>query len=134
EFEKLLTRDVTAEQIARDIEQSNAVFVILSQHVNAIPFTRDWVVLENGIAKNKDIWVFEPCREFGTINVITPFVKHYVLFDTIDSHLAYLMQIVRSYDDSHMLPTVLAAAGLGALLMPKDRTTGGGMAALAGLV
>jgi hypothetical protein len=108
--------------------------VILSQHVNRLPFTRDWVVLENGIAKNKDIWVFEPCREFGTINVVTPFVKHYVLFDTIDSHLAYLMQIVRSYDDSHVLPTFLAAAGLGALLVPKDRTTGGGVAAIAGLI
>lgn len=49
EFEKILIGKVTSEQIARDIENSKAVFVILSQNVQDIPHTRDWVVCETGV-------------------------------------------------------------------------------------
>ena len=55
EFEKIIRGGVTSEQIARDIENSRAVFVILSQNVQNIPHTRDWVVWEAGVGKNRFI-------------------------------------------------------------------------------
>ena len=59
-LEKIIKGKIPRDQIGRDIENSRAIFVILSQNVEKIPHTRDWVVCETGFAKNKDIWVFEP--------------------------------------------------------------------------
>ncbi len=135
EFEKIIRGTVSSAQIARDIENSKAVFVILSQNVQGIPYTRDWVVWETGVAKNKDIWIFEPSTQFGLISVVTPFLRHYVIFDISDPWLGYLRRIIESYDDSHVLPTLLITGGLGALLASEnDKAGGAAFGALAGLV
>lgn len=134
EFEKIIRGNVSTAHIASDIENSKAVFVILSQNVQGIPHTRDWVVWETGVAKNKDIWIFEPFTQFGQISVVTPFLRHYVIFDTIDPWLVYIRRIIESYDDSHVLPTLLLTGGLGALLAEHDKTGGAALGALAGLV
>lgn len=62
EFEKIMSGDISEEKIRNDIKESNAVFVLLSEEVEKLKHTRDWVVWEAGIAKenNRDIWVFEP--------------------------------------------------------------------------
>jgi len=116
EFEKILGKDVSAEQISRDIENSRALFVLLSKNVQDIPHTRDWVVWETGVAKNKDIWIFEPYRTFGKISVVTPFLRHYAIFDSNDNWLAYIRRIIESYDDAHTLGTVLTTGGIGAII------------------
>lgn len=135
EFERILTGKITSYKIKQDIENSNAVFVILSQNVHDIPHTRDWIVWETGVAKNKDIWVFEPYSQFGNISVIIPYLRHYVVFNDSEDWLSYLRMIVESYDDSHTLPTILlsglAGAGVGAALAGKDRTGG---AVLGGII
>ncbi|MBT9143897.1 MAG: hypothetical protein DDT29_02311 [Dehalococcoidia bacterium] len=134
EFEKIPTGRVTSEQIVKDIGNSKAVFVILGPNVQDIPYTRDWVVWETGVAKNKDIWVFEPYSQFGRISVVTPYLKHYVIFDTNDAWLGYIRGIIESYDDSHVLPTLLVTGGIGALLAEKDKIGGAALGTLAGLV
>lgn len=140
EFEKILGKEVSSEQIAREIEKSRALFVILSKNVQDIPHTRDWVVWETGVAKNKDIWIFEPYRQFGKISVVTPFLRHYAIFDINDSWLGYIRRIVESYDDSHILGTLLVTGGLGALIgsaLAEDERdgaiTGGILGGFAGL-
>jgi hypothetical protein len=141
EFERILAGKVTREQIARDIEGSNAVFVILSENVEKIKHTRDWVVAETGAAKNKDIWVFEPYSQYGKISVVIPYLRHYGIFAVNDAWLGYLRRIIESYDDSHVLPTVLVTGGAGAIigyaLAEKDKGSGvfwgGVLGALAGL-
>lgn len=130
EFEKIFTNKVTSEQISKDIENSKAVFVILSQNVQNIPHTRDWVVWEAGVGKNKDIWVFEPYRQFGRISIITPYLRHYVIFDVSDTWLGYIRKAIESYDDSHVLPTVLVSGGLGALLAKQEGAALGAMVGL----
>lgn len=104
--------------------------------MQGIPHTRDWVVWEAGVAKNKDIWVFEPYSQFSTISTVIPCLRHYVLFDTNDEWLGYLRQIIDSYDDSHVLPTTLLAsaigAGLAAAVTEKDKAGGAALGALAG--
>lgn len=135
EFDKINRGTVSTAQISRDIENSKAVFVILSQNVQGIPHTRDWVVWETGVAKNKDIWIFEPFSQFGLISVVTPLLRHYVIFDIVDSWLGYIRGIIESYDDSHVLPTLLLTGGLGALLVSEhDKAGGAALGALAGLV
>lgn len=52
EFEKILRGRVTSEHVAKDIEDSKAIFVVLSQKVQDIPHTRDWVIWETGVAKS----------------------------------------------------------------------------------
>lgn len=114
ELEKLLTGSVNADHIRADIEASSAVFLLLSNHVHSIPHTRDWIVWESGVGHNKDIWVFESHSDHGKISVVTPFLRHYVVFEPIDLHFPYLSQVVASYDDSGVLPAMAAAGGLGA--------------------
>lgn len=133
EFEKILRGQVTSEHIKKDIENSKAVFVILSQNVQDIPHTRDWVIWETGVAKNRDIWVFEPYSQFGRISVITPYLKHYVIFDTSDDWLGYIRRIIESYDDSNVLQTLLLTGGVGALLAEKDKISGAVLGTLLGL-
>lgn len=116
EFETILTGEITPYKVKQDIEYSNAVFVVLSQNVHDIPHTRDWVVWETGVAKNKDIWVFEPYSQYGSISVVTPYLRHYVIFCEAEDWLGYIRRIIESYDDSHVLPTLLLTTGIGALL------------------
>jgi hypothetical protein len=131
EFEKILACKITSAQVASDIENSNAVFVILSQNVQNIPHTRDWVVWEAGVAKNKDIWIFEPLRQFGSISVITPYLKHYIIFEINNPYLGYIRKVVESSDDSHVLPTLLVTTGIGALLGKGEGAVVGALGGLA---
>jgi len=133
EYEKIINGTVTADKIAEDIGNSQAVFVLLSDNIQNIPHTRDWVVWETGIAKNKDIWVFEPFLQSGLISVVTPYLKHYVLYNTNDSWLNYIRKIIESYDDSHVLPTILAAGSVGAILAEKNKAEAAFLGALAGV-
>lgn len=136
ELEKEPPPGITAKEIERDIESSNAVFVLLSENVQSLEHTRDWVNWECGTAKNKDIWIFEPFESLGKIRVIVPRYNHYVLFERTPEWRIYLRSIIESYDDSHVLPTLSLAAGGGALLNEKDRVSGvatGLVVGLAGL-
>jgi hypothetical protein len=135
EFEAIFKGGVTTQKVENDIEKSRAMFVVLSQNVQDLPHTRDWVVWEAGRAKSRDIWVFEPQSQLGKISVLIPALRYYVTFDMTDKWLAYVHTIIESYDDSHVLSTVLlggsAGAALGAALSEKDR---GGGAFLGGML
>jgi ribosomal protein S27E len=138
ELEKELPTGVTAAKIERDIQASNAVFVLLTETVEKLKHTRDWVVWECGVAKNKDIWVFEPFTSLGEISVVVPHFNHYVLFEQTEEWRKYLLAIIESYDDSHVLPTVaktsITGSALGALIDEKNRVRGTAIgAALGGL-
>lgn len=130
EIERILKGEVTTAQVRADINGSNAVFVILTENVERIPHTRDWVVSEAGVGSTKDIWVFEPYSQRGRVSVIIPFVRHYVMFGTNEDWMKYVNRIIKSYDDSHVLPTVAAGGGIGALLAgPPGAIIGAGVAA-----
>jgi hypothetical protein len=112
------------EEIERKIQASSAVFFILSETVERIPFTRDWVLWENGKVPNKDIWLFEPEESLGNITVVVPRFRHYVRYQRTRPWRDYINSIVRSYDDSSALGWAGAGAGIGAMLSEGDR--GGG--------
>ena len=122
EIEAIVSGRRTAEEIRIDIQQSNAVFVLLGEHVEAQKHTRDWVAWESGVAANKDVWVFEAAEDTGRISVVIPRIQHLVRFQYSDPWLAYIRSIISSYDDSHLLKAAIAGAGTGAAFAAKKDT------------
>lgn len=115
---------IGAGKIASDIQTANAVFVLLSETVESLNHTRDWIAWECGTAMNKDVWVFESPSRIGKSSVVVPRVTHYAVFEHTAEWRNYLREIIASYDDSHVIPTLSAATSGGALLNAKDRATG----------
>lgn len=117
EFENPVPVGVIAEIIGRDIEFSSAVFVLLSETVETLPFTRDWILYECGAAgvKEKPLWVFEPYESFGSVSVTIPRFEHYVRFKIDEQNREtwrrYIHGIAESYSDTPLL----AKAGLAIL-------------------
>jgi len=115
EIEKIADfKQINSEKIKKDIQDSIAVFIILSRNVNNQTHTRDWVLWESGIACSKDVWVFEEASESGQVSVLMPSLRHYVIWTRHESFLAYFIRIINSYDDSNLFPTMAATAVTGA--------------------
>lgn len=106
------------------IASSNAVFIVLGPGAVGLPHTRSWINWEAGVAsaKGRDIWVFEPYP--ATHDLPIPRFRHYMVFEDHPGFLSYVRQIIRSYDDSAVLPSALAGGtaggGLGRALGPED--------------
>jgi TIR domain len=137
EFEALLKGPANAPRIAQDIQQSNAVFMLLGRHVEELKHTRDWVGHEGGIATaaalqgNKDIWVLESIAESDSLSVVIPYLRHYVCFDPADpTWQGYLTQVIASYDDSHVLKAIGAGAATGAAVRKAEGALVGGVLGL----
>lgn len=122
------------QEIERKIQASGAVFFLLSESVEKILFTRDWILWENGKVTNKDIWLFEPEESLGEITVLLPRFRHYVRYQRTQPWRDYVNSIVKSYDDSSTLGWAGAGAGVGALLSAEDRGTGAFLGGVVGTI
>lgn len=95
--------------IKNNIENSRALFVLLSNNLKISDYTQNWVSYEVGIADeaNKEIWVFEDVNNQVIFPI--PKVNHYVLYNAANQDsLNYLRTIIRSYALNYD-----AAVGLG---------------------
>lgn len=126
ELERIVKGDITREKIVMDIDNSNAVFMLLSQNILNNQHTRDWVTTEGGVARNKDVWRFEHCSQAGKIPIVTLFARHYVIFDTNDYWFKYINEIIESYDDSCIIKNAVTMAGIGAAI-GSTKGVGGGI-------
>lgn len=120
EFEAILKGPPNAAKIANDIRQSNAVFLLLSNTIEQLKHTRDWISWEAGAAglaalqTNKDVWVLEPVADMEKLSIVVPHFRYYVRFDPNQPKWqSYLTQIVSSYDDSHFLKAISIGAATG---------------------
>lgn len=101
EIEAILQGAWTAPQIAADIAQSNAVFILLGENVEKFRHTQQWITWESGVATgvalqaNKDIWVFEAFDDREKLSVVIPHLNHHVCFEYSDPWLAYIRVSVR---------------------------------------
>jgi hypothetical protein len=129
EYEGAPTKTID-EEIERKIQASNAVFFLLSETVENILFTRDWMLWENGKVADKDIWLFEPEESLGKVTVLLPRFRHVVRYQRTKSCRDYVNSIVKSFDDSSVLGWAGAGASIGALLSTEER---GGGAIVGGL-
>ena len=133
EYEERPSRPVD-EEIERKIQASSALFVLLSEKVEGLPHTRDWILWECGKATDKDIWVFEPYESLGRVTVAIPRFKHYVRYHKNQEWRGYINSIIRSYDNSSLLGWAGAGAGIGAAVSPDDRGGGALLGSIVGAI
>lgn len=136
EFERLIGLSINSKQIQADINNSNCIFILLDENVENIKHTRDWVSWECGYGSqnNRDVWVFEKQEDYEKISIVTPSLKHYVLYNPTDDWFPYVRAIVDSYDNSNVLTTTLATTAIGGAITDKaDKAAGIVFGALAGL-
>lgn len=124
ELEKNLPTGITAEGIELNIKKSSALFVLLSENVEKLKHTRDWVTWEGARAEGKDVWIFEPAEQYGKITVLFPRFNHYAKYERSDEWRKYLRDVIESYDNSDVLPALSLTTGAGAALDERDRGSG----------
>jgi hypothetical protein len=121
DFETILRNPEVGPGVVEDVRRSNAVFLLLGKHAEAIKRTlsgEDW---ERGVLgtitpqTTKDVWVLETTTEVESLSVVVPRVRHYVRFDTRSREWQmYLTQVVESYDDSQFWKALSAGVVTGA--------------------
>lgn len=125
------TKPVNGHKIETDIRASEALFLLLSKNVESLPHTRDWVQWETGVAKGagKEIWVFEPAGQIGSISLVTPSLHHLVIYAMNDPWQAYLAKAVHSFGRVGTVGLATAAGtAIGALLAGgKGAAVGGAL-------
>lgn len=82
------------------IQQSRALFLLLSPKIIESRYTQNWISYEVGIASGvspyKDIWVFERIDE--PVDFPVPYLNHYMIVDIEDkNHSRYVKEIVSFY-------------------------------------
>lgn len=99
-----------ANEIENDILMSAAVFVVLSETVQALPATSHWLVYEAALAKakQKPVWVFEPFDSYKRIAVEIPHFNHLVRLPFNESGRQFVQRVIGSYNDT---PVFAASAG-----------------------
>jgi hypothetical protein len=99
--------------IQERVNAAKAVFVLLGPHVQELSYTRDWLTWETGVASQvgRDIWVFEPFNQW--CNIAIPHVSHYVVYEQIPDAITYVKLIIKSYDDTGQLASLLRGATIG---------------------
>ncbi len=85
------------------VNQSDAIFVLLSNYLIERPYTNNWVSFEIGLAANSnlykdkdgklkalglDVWVFEPMDK--NISYSVPYCTHYMKYQTIPEEVRSL--------------------------------------------
>lgn len=133
EYEERPARPID-EEIERKIQASAAVFILLSENVERLPSTRDWMLWECGRATDKDIWVFEPYESLGKVSVVIPRFKHYMRYHRNQASRDYINSIVKSYDNSSLLGWTGAGAGIGAAISSEDRGGGALLGSIVGAI
>jgi hypothetical protein len=101
EYENLSQGEISRQKITFDISESIAIFVLFSENVNKLLFTRDWVSFESGFASalKRDVWVFELVGYRDESSLITPGITDYFPFVLNDeNYLKYVKKIIQNYD------------------------------------
>jgi len=102
--------------IRREINESDAVFVLLSENLVDLQHTSNWVSFEVGLASNRtppehaamsasgrsglDIWVFEPLEK--TVRFPVPYLTHYMRYPLDQGAVKWLRDVLRDSDPRHL--------------------------------
>jgi hypothetical protein len=117
-------------KIAKDVQESSAVFLLLSSHLNATAYTQNWVSYEVGLAcaMKKPVWVYEQYQ--APVHFPVPYLTDYVLYDpTCQEQLSAIKNLVKSYDPSPALAGLILGGLIGGLI---SGGAGIGVGAIAG--
>jgi len=86
-----LKEPIPYEEIRKNIQLSNAVFLFLTDEIVRTEYTRNWVIYEVGLASERQIPLFVFERKGFPIPYPIPYVTDFMLFDphSIDDLLNY---------------------------------------------
>ncbi len=88
--------------IKDNVNQSNAVFVLLSDYILSQSHTQNWVSFEIGLAansrslmkRNLDVFVFEPFSK--RVDFAVPYCTYYMLYDSESiQHIKFLKELIQ---------------------------------------
>jgi len=102
------------EEIRKNVQQSDAVFLFLTDEVVRTEYTKNWVIEEDGVALDRHIPVFVFERKGFPIHYPIPYVTDYMLFDpyTIED----VLNIQKLAKDIGKIPADWVTAGFGGLI------------------
>ena len=102
------------EEIRKNVQLSNAVFLFLTDEVVKTKYTENWVIYEDGLASDRHIPVFVFERKGFSIHYPIPYVTDYMVFDpyTIED----ILNIQKLAKDIGKIPPNWFTAGFGALV------------------
>jgi hypothetical protein len=104
-------------KIAKDVQESSAVFLLLSPHLNHTSYTQNWVSYEVGLAcaMKKPVWVYEQWQ--APVHFPVPYLTDYILYDpTCQQQLAAIKNLVNSYDPSPTVAGIILGGLIGGLI------------------
>lgn len=104
-------------QIRNYVQQSSAVFLLLSPHLSGTAYTQNWVSYEVGLAcaLNKPVWVYEHWQD--PVHFPVPYLTDYVLYEPQSrEHLNAIKHLVERYDPSPSLAGMALGGLIGAAL------------------
>ena len=117
--------------IQQQIAASATLFVLLGPEMASLAHTQVWVGSETGaVLPPKEVWVFEHHQNVSGVPI--PNTHHYMPYSFEIQDEEYIKAIIESYDDSPIIPGVVAGGLLGAPAGPPGILVGalfGGVAA-----
>lgn len=128
EFENYVVPPWT--KIAKDVQESSAVFLLLSPHLNSTRYTQNWVSYEVGLAcaMRKPVWVYE--QEGAPVHFPVPYLTDYVIYNPANRvHMDAIKNLLTVYDPSPALGGLILGALIGAAI---SGGAGAGIGAIAG--
>jgi len=120
------------EEIRKNIQLSNAVFLFLTDEIIRTEYTKNWVIYEVGLASDRKIPLFVFERKGFPLPYPIPYVTDFMLFDpeSIDDFLN-IQKLAKGIDT---ISPKLLTAGLGALLGAAFGPFGLALGGLGGLI
>ncbi len=126
--------EIPYEEIRRNVERSNYVFLFLTDNVVATEYTKNWIAYEVGVASalERRLFVFE--RKGFVLPYPVPYVTDYMIFDEADvQDLLKIQSVAKKVGE---VPPALIGGGAGAaagiLFGPLGMLVGGIIGAFAG--
>jgi len=120
------------EEIRKNVQLSNAVFLFLTDEIVRTEHTNNWVIYEVGLASDRHIPVFVFEREGFPIYYPIPYVTDYMIFDP--NSIEGILNIQKLAKDFGKIPPNWITAGLGALLGAPFGPLGIALGGLGGLI
>lgn len=127
-----LKEPIPYEEIRKNIQLSNAVFLFLTDEIVRTEYTRNWVIYEVGLASERQIPLFVFERKGFPIPYPIPYVTDFMLFDphSIDD----LLDIQKLASGMGKIPPNFLTAGFGALIGAAFGPLGIALGGLGGLI
>lgn len=120
------------DEIRRNVGMSSAVFLFLTDEIVRTEYTRNWVIFEDGLARERLIPVFVFERQGFPISYPIPYVTDYMVFNP--ESISDILNIQKLAKPIGQVPPNWITGGLGALLGIPFGPLGIAIGGLGGLI